>query len=182
MIEFGCRSKIITEPFPEVVTSIGNAEIERLERLRVVINGKIAEALGEKMIHNSFVSWSNLFGNGRPLSAFYTHFRPHNPRNQQSIVIESGAIQENGEAKLHDFLRTEIRHDERVRIGHTVRSGHIASITIPYSDEIIRVALFDSLDKKYPLKVGKPEFPIVATLLKNNIIPITANGCPVKII
>lgn len=132
----------------------------------------MAERLSSRMHNNSSVSGSNLFGQERPVSAYFTVI-------DGKLIIEWGEIDPYGQAKLHDYLNRSVGYAERIRRGGIVRSGHIANITLPGLNAKIGVALLDSLSSGNLIGENSPEYTIAATLLKNQILPITSEGYPV---
>ncbi len=166
---------LIREVF-DVQRCLGNKEVDRLSNLNNRIDEITARGIESKFINNSFVAYEYMLGTGRPLSAFYTYFK-----NEGIVVIEAGGINESGESKLHDFLRDTIDYNKRRDQGALVRSGHIGSVINLELNHPTRIALFDCFTTDSRISVSSQDYPIVATLLKNDIIPVTSDGHPVCI-
>lgn len=143
-------------------------------RALLVPTPKLAEELSFKLRNNS--EKSEQFGNDRPKSAYFS-YNPH----RASVMIEWGEIAADGTAQLHDFLNREINPTQRDNQGWTVRSGHIGNIRFPHAEEPVPVALFDSIARTREITPQEAEYPIVLTLINNNIIPIGSDGYPVQI-
>lgn len=140
-------------------------------------DGDLAHALQYKLHHNSEVASMHLFGDERPLSAYFIVTK--DPRNRSVLSIVWGKVNEKGHSKVHTFLSENPVYKGLKEDCVFQRSGHIATVTIPYSQESFVVALLDSISKigdKSTVTKKNVEFLIVTTLLSNYIIPITTDG------
>ena len=81
----------------------------------------------------------------------------------------------------HEALQTTPDLKERYwRKSDKIRSGHLGVVRA--GNKLFRVALLDSLLSKKGRAIVSPrqaEHEFVVTLLANNILPITSDGCPV---
>lgn len=139
-----------------------------------ITNKETAGALESRMHNNSSAIAKDVFGDGRPASAYFTLLP------DGTLVVEWGKINPNGEAKLHDFLNREIDFIDRRKNGAVIKSGHLATITVSGNRQV-RVALLDYLFSRESIDRESPEYKIIATLLNYGIIPVTSDGYPVKV-
>lgn len=137
-------------------------------------NAEIAKSLASRFHANSIVPGRDIFGNGRPLSAYFSDI-------QGQLLIEWGEIDPSGEAKLHDFLNKELDIYERSNKGNIVRSGHYGEITLPFSDRPVSIALIDKFMGGDIINRHSDEFSIVLTMINHEILPVTSDGFPVHI-
>jgi hypothetical protein len=103
---------------------------------------------------------------GRAVSAYFTL----DPA-KQSLVLEWGTIDTDGNAKLHTHLNEALNLRERTLNGMTLSSGHIAR-----TPSGIHIALIDSLRPDSFIGKHTPIGKAINTLYANNFVPLDSGG------
>ncbi len=115
------------------------------------------------MSNNTPVQWRG-YAIGRALSAFYFL------TGDGLLIVEKGAIQGDGQAKTHDYLR---RFSQRLTQGlyQAMRSGHVTDSSFG------KIALVDSEIQRASSRETQQ---IASTLWINGYTPIGGNGYPIS--
>ena len=121
-------------------------------------------------MHANSPSVSRWISLERGVSAYYSW----NPDNK-SLIIEWGAIDEDGKASLHDYLNQSINFSDRVKSGLVIRSGHMA-----LANKKSLICLIDSLSQSLRVTQDSGELPIIDTLRQHQAIVIGSDGYPVE--
>ena len=137
------------------------------------IGPDIAHALDYKLSHNSAAAWTDVLGANRPLSIFMTMYDRH-------LHVETGRILTDGQAILHNYLRSNINYSEREKKGAVVRSGHCCLVDF-YWDEAMTVFLIDSIHKNLLISRNNQEYFMVITLIERGFFVVGGDGYPVNI-
>lgn len=159
-----------------VVKAINDTNHRFLEMLNNAISQSLAESISFKMHNNSAYG----LGSERPVSAYFTLI-PKKWPNKERLLIEWGQICPDGNAKLHNYLNGHINHQQRIKDGAIIRSGHIGPLYIPTIKQAFEFALLDALAKDLMVKRNSPNFKIIASLLSKRIAVVTSDGYPVRV-
>lgn len=154
--------------------SLRTCRFSRESGIKITPNKHVRSALAFRFHYNSENASNEKFGNNRPASAYFTLL-------DGKLIIEWGEIDPEGNGKLHNYLNRNIDFIKRVKQGGLVRSGHIGWITTSDFSSKTRIALIDSIDSTANLTESSPEYPIITTLLSNNIVPVTTDGYPIAV-
>ena len=141
-----------------------------------VIDNHLAQALDHKLCNNSIVSNRDLLGPYRPSSAYYLI-------QGGKLYTFWGLVDEDGYAKLHEHLREDPLFKTLDANPNTIRrSGHLSTVCLPEPVGIQKVALIESFFNEETLYPNRPEYFIAITLLNNQILPLSTDGYPAKLI
>jgi hypothetical protein len=123
--------------------------------------------LSNYLIHNTPCT-IDMISVSRALSAYFSiNLTLETPE----LLLEMGAIDTDGTAKLHNYLNRHINYQERQRTGYHNVSGHFAESSWG------NIALLDQLsDGKI---ITLTQAILVSSLVGNNILPVGGDGIPV---
>lgn len=126
----------------------------------------------EFSMHQNSIDGPGLFSGARPLSAYYS-LKPEKVCNRvvgySHLLIEKGAINPDGSAKLHDYLNTNIDYRRRCNNGYHLASGHHVDTG---GIEIALIDQFDSNNNSFTAA----QLVLIQNLIHNGILPITSDG------
>lgn len=149
---------------------LGKGWESMLGQLKPYFNDPVARTLQTRLHNNCQLGHPE-----RPCSAFYMIL-------DDNLVVLCGKINEQGSAKLHSHIRASDEYSKIFPRAKSIFSGHTGIVEIPGIPNPIKVALFDSVTGADKVTNKYKEFPAIATMTVNGIVPITSDGYVVNLV